>query len=120
MSTRKPKIQRVELSNDSLPLHCPFCGAIAHESDENWGEEVSPCKHVLFIAHDEGFEYRSDRFNVLMNISEQDDFAPGQGKHGYDGFTDKVPLADAIKFAYYVPAPSFFGVYIGLAHTDDE
>lgn len=120
MSTRKPKIQRVELSNYSLPLYCPFCGVIAHESVDNSDKEVAPCEHVLFIAHDEGFEYRSGRFNVLMKISEQEDDDIELGEHGYDGFTDKVPLSDAIKFALYVPAPSFFGVYIGLALSDSE
>lgn len=116
----QPKIQRVELSDYGDALYCPFCGALAHQSDENWESDVEPCKHVLFIAHDEGFEHRSDRFNELMNIVGIDDDEIEMPKHGIDGLTDSVPLTGAVKFCSYISAPSFFGVYIGFAPTDED
>lgn len=79
---------------------------------------VNPCPHTLFMAHDEGFEYRSDRFDVNMSLSGIEDDEIETGDKGYDGLTDKVSIADSIKFASYVGAPSFFGSYVGFAPLD--
>jgi hypothetical protein len=119
MSTTK-KIQRFETSRTELPIHCPFCGAQAYAPDQDSDPVAEGCKHLLFVAHDEGFELRSDRFDALMKIAGKDDQDIELGEKGYDGFTDRVQLADSIKFAIYTPAPSFFGLYIGFAPTDDE
>ena len=120
MGKKKNLIQRVETWRYDLPLHCPFCGAkaIDPESDSDPAENL--CEHVLFFAHDEGFELRTDRFNALMHIEGVEDDELDLGDHSYDGFTDKVELVDSIKFAIYTPAPSFFGVYVGFAPTVDE
>ena len=43
-----------------LPVHCSFCGDLIDGVDdlESIGK---PCKHTLYIAHDEGFAFVSDR-----------------------------------------------------------
>lgn len=38
-----------------------------------------------------------------------------EGELAYDGFTSRVCCKDAVKYAIYTPAPSFLGVYIGVA-----
>ena len=36
-------------------------------------------------------------------------------ENAYDGFTSQLRCKDAIKYAIYTPAPSLYGVYIGVA-----
>lgn len=115
------KIQIVEINTHyEIQLHCPFCGCTPITEDG----EATPCVHTLFVAHDEGFVFRSDRFNEnlkLEGLSEgQVQEQVGDTEHGYDGLTSTVTLADSIKFASYVGAPSFFGSYIGFAPLDVE
>jgi hypothetical protein len=120
MPKKKNLIQRVETWRYDLPLHCPFCGAKAIDPESETSPLANLCKHVLFVAHDEAFEIRSDKFNSLMGIEGIEDDDIELGEKGYDGFTDQVVLADSIKFAIYTPAPSFFGAYIGFAPSEDE
>lgn len=113
-------IQRVELSLTNIPIHCPFCGQrvlgyAGSDEDPSQESQVHPCPHTLFVAHDEGFEYRSARFNDAMGLPTDEDPFPDIGDDSYDSFTDKVSIADALKFASYVPAPSGFGAYVGFA-----
>ena len=118
MNRRNQKIQRVELLGQETALHCPFCGAKAYSPDPDETQSLKPCEHALFVAHDEGFEYRSPRFDRIMNLAgvADDDIDPGA--KGYDALTDGVICPDAVKFACYVPAPSFFGSYHGFAPTE--
>jgi len=119
MSTQKNEIQIVEVFPCDDPLLCPFCGATLYglDADDQSGEPS--CPHVLFIAHDHGFEFRSERFNSLMGISgvSDDDLESliHEGELAYDGFTSRVCCKDAVKYAIYATAPSFLGVYIGVA-----
>lgn len=119
MSTKK-MIQRYETWRTDLPLFCPFCGEKAYDPNQEAEPILEGCKHVLFIAVDDGFEHRSDKFDALMGIVGKEDADIELGEKGYDGFTDQVELADSVKFAAYTPAPSFYGLYIGFAPTDDE
>ena len=119
MKNNRNQIQRVELECYDIPIYCPFCGAVAYEVDPEKHEKTKPCEHVLFFAHDEGFEFRSERFNKAMNIEGISDEDIELGDHGYDGFTDRVVLRDSVKFAAYVPAPGFFGAYVGFAPVDE-
>ena len=120
MGKKKPKIQRVELLTDEHASHCPFCGAKAIEGGDSEDMISDFCEHVLFMAHDVAFEYRSERFDALMGIDgvESDDLELGD--KGIDGYTDSVPLEGSVKFASYQGAPSFFGAYVGFAPADDE
>jgi hypothetical protein len=113
------QIQRVELIGQDIPLHCPFCGVQAYTPDDDQPPTFATCGHLLFIAHDEGFEYRSPRFDRLMNLEGVANEDVDPGTKGYDEFTDRVICEDAVKFASYVPAPSFFGAYYGFALGED-
>jgi hypothetical protein len=120
MTKKKHLIQRVEILTDEYAIHCPFCGAEAIAAGDE-GEMVEEfCKHILFMAHDEGFEYRSSRFDELMGVAGVESDEIEFGDKGVDGYTDKVNLVDSVKFALYQPAPSFFGAYVGFAPTADE
>ena len=123
MTTKK--IQRVELNEFYYtPIHCPFCGNQTSPDRDADSFQLNPCKHLLFVAHDEGFEYRSAAFNKNLNIIDiaSDDIYDhfGDDWQGYDGLTDKVTIPDAVKFASYVSAPSFFGAYHGFAPLDND
>lgn len=113
---KQQAIVRVEVSFKVI-VHCPYCGNEALNPQKAQGDQdvFSPCPHTLFFAHDEGFEYRSDRFDVaagIVNVESGDIELP---EYGVDGFTDQIKMAGAVKFASYVPAPVFFGMYIGFA-----
>ena len=104
-------------------IHCPFCGKKVVLNDEQL-LEIYPCKHTLFVAHDEGFEYRSKIFDDHLEISGVDDDGVcsifGDEVTGIDRVTNLVDLPDSIKFASYVPAPGFLGSYCGFAALDDD
>jgi hypothetical protein len=116
------KIQRVELTTHySISIYCPFCGQRVSdvEAGEAGGDWVKPCIHTLFVGHDEGFEYRSERFNAQLVLPKDDDEINLSNK-GIDGLTDQTAFDDAVKFAAYVGPPSGFGSYVGFAPVDDN
>ena len=88
---------------------------------ETEGEHMThPCSHTLFIAHDEGFEYRSRLFDEalsLVGIQSHDIELP---EHGIDGLTHRVAIADSVKFTAYVGPPSGFGLYVGFAPNETD
>ena len=96
-------MQRVELQSNVGSLHCPFCGK------RTIGQEgVTPCKHTLFVATDEGLEYCSKKVDGATLITQA-------AKSNWDKATDGLDYPESIKFAIFVPAPSFLGSYIGYA-----
>jgi hypothetical protein len=109
----KKTIQRVELDTYTSPVFCPACGhkVIDPDSDES---PFEACSHTLFFATDEGFEFRSERFDTVKKIVGVEDDDLKLGKNGYDGFTDNLPIPNSVKFAIYVPAPGFMGMYVGF------
>ncbi|MGB4497885.1 MAG: hypothetical protein WBI40_04235 [Methylococcaceae bacterium] len=118
MIQRKQTIQRVELNKFYyIPIFCPFCGQCV-QTEQNDSLKINPCVHTLFIGHDMGFEFRSERFNLNLEIThiENDDY----WEEGIDFLTDKVTIVDSVKFATYVGMPSGFGTYIGFAPIDEE
>ena len=111
-------IQRVEFCKFyDIPVFCPFCGAMVFaNSMEDPAANVNPCRHTLFVAHDEGFEYVSDKPDLDLSNLNLDVISELQ--IGVDQATDSVVAVDAVKFAFYVPAPSGFGSYSDLhRHT---
>ena len=109
-------IQRLELKAYYwVPVHCPFCGIRVMGADPVDETLMTPCAHTLFIAHDEGFEYRAGRLDENLGIQgvANDDIA-GRGE-GIDALTDKVKLPDAVKVAAYAEAQAGFGSYYGFA-----
>jgi hypothetical protein len=70
------------------------------------------------VAHDEAFDYRSDRFDADVGIIGIDSDDIDLPENGIDGLTNLVTIPGAVKFASYIPAPSFFGTYVGFAPVD--
>lgn len=112
------KIKEIE-SGD--PINCPFCNELIRDDDEQSPcfDKSGRCEHLLFVAVDEGFEFRSNQFNQHMNIeppreNETDDFFPENEEDGIDGFTNKVTIPGYIKLAIYEPH-GFNGAYFGFA-----
>ena len=119
------KIQRVELNQKYYAnIHCPFCGALVYEQDKDDGDldsMLKPCPHTLFFAYDDDLHFRSARFDELKSIDgkSSDDISDDDAFESWDSFTDDVDVADGVKFAMYVGAPSGYGSYLGFATTDD-
>ena len=116
MSTKR--IQKIEIDQYDLPIHCPVCGHRVLGGAESEEAEVSPCRHTLFVAHDEGFEYRSPLFDKTKGIEGIPSEEIDPGEDGYDGFTDALSLKNAMKISVFMPAPSFLGAYIGFVFED--
>jgi hypothetical protein len=120
---RLAKIQRVELLTFYyISIFCPFCGSKVVDMDEENAVSINPCVHTLFVATDEGFEYRSARFNEALGINDlQDDEIDSHfgDAAGFDGITDSVDLPDAVKFAAYVGPPGGMGSYVGFAPLEE-
>lgn len=118
------EIQRVELhAFYHVSIFCPFCGAkvIDNEEASSGGDSpTNPCLHTLFVAHDEGFEYRSERFNRERGLAGLDDWDVDTGDMTFDGFTDRTDIPDAPKIAAYAGPPSGFGSYVGFAPVEDR
>ena len=99
-------MQRVELTDwEGLKIYCPFCGSLVLSE-----EGMSHCEHTLFHAADEGgFEYINPKLKIQEKDIELND-------KNMDEFTNEISYPNAIKFAIYQPAPSFFGAYIGFSN----
>ncbi len=111
-------IQKIEMQSNNLPLHCPVCGQCILTGTGDKQDVLNPCKHTLFIANDEGFEYRSIIFDKVKGIDGAKLNQIDIGDQGCDRFTDSFALKNTIKFAFYEPAPSFFGVYVGFIFVE--
>ena len=99
-------MQKIELNRPvDSKLFCPFCGTATI------GDGINPCKHTLYIATDESWEYVSD----VLGLGDEPDI----GDDNMDEFTDKIKFPESLKIACYTPAPSFFGVYIGYADNKE-
>lgn len=103
------------------PVVCPFCGFVAYPGAEEKGWEFDPqtcvCRHLLFVATDYGFSYRSSVFNAHMGLTDDKDSEPRlslEEASNIDAYTSRVCIPGAIKVAAYTPAPSFFGIYYGF------
>lgn len=116
MPTPDPeRIQRIEFNLGLFAaLHCPFCGQLVQPGPDADDLELNTCAHTLFIATDEGFEFRSFRFDGVMDTFGIDNADLDLQDESVDAWTDTYPEPLAIKFAFYNPAPSFFGVYVAF------
>jgi len=113
-------IQRVELTKHyEVSIFCPFCGQKVVDMEAEGEYMTHPCAHTLFIAHDEGFEYRSGLFDEALGLVGIDSDDIELPEHGIDGLTDRASIADSVKFAAYVGPPSGFGSYVGFAPSDE-
>ena len=112
------EIQKIEVDSGT-PILCPICNHCV--LDENLeATSLSPCSHTIFIATDEGIEYKTSLFeNNLkdLGISIEPD-AMFELDESWDSLTDKLTINGYIKISSYVGAPSFFGAYYGFAPGD--
>lgn len=127
----KKRIKIIKIDPDDYPVYCPFCkqqiaGCETLEGDDDEEEiedeienyEYTPCEHTLFIAGDEGFEYRSERFSSLMSlppfeVGEIIEYDDNKYK-GFDELTDDVSIPGAIKYAGYVNNWQGLNVFYGF------
>ena len=79
----------------------------ALNSDEESINPITPCPHTLFLATDEGYEFKRD--DVIVNDEDEDE--------GFDTMTDSVNKLNAIKICQYEGAPSGIGSYIGFSEN---
>jgi hypothetical protein len=126
------KLQRHERNRFyHLPIYCGFCGQLILSAEEDSDPVIKPCLHTLFIAHDEGFEFLSERAadqlrgkgftvsteeggSIEVTPTDEDEIA------GPDEITDQLEFADGLKVAAYVGPPAGFGSYVGFAPLEDE
>jgi hypothetical protein len=124
------KLQRTErYAFYHLPIHCGFCGKLACDFEGQIGE---PCKHVLFVAHEEGFEYLAERaaaqlvekgFAVegLEDGSIHAERVAGEEDLDIpDSITDEFEFADGVKVVAIVGPPSASETYVGFAPVEGE
>jgi len=85
---------------------------------ENAAEPFNPCRHTLFIAHDEGVEYMSKLASDKLGIGSAEEAM--ESEDSIDELTDRILIPDAVKFAAYAGPPSGYGDYVGFAALDDD
>lgn len=126
------KMQRYERNRfPHLPVHCGFCGQLVISASEN-EPLINPCAHTLFIAHDEGYEFLSERavlqlrkkgFTVSTETGKPIEVTPAHEEDGIDSpdeITDQLEFEDGLKVASYEGMPSGFGAYVGFAPLEDK
>ena len=113
-----------------LPVYCGFCGHQVLDRVDSISEP-SPCKHTLYIAHIEGFEYIADRVkNQLKDkgyIFDDGEFM-ATIEHVSDEDKEMSPyeiptlleFEDGLNVECVVGAPSGMIVYVGFAPLDGE
>jgi hypothetical protein len=100
-----------EIDHKEKNIHCPLCNHLSVKMPEKQEPIIDPCEHLLFVAHDMGFEYRSERFNqYLVEQYGTDDFDDTEPFE-----TDTVDIEGAIQLVQHQPALSFYGTYFGFA-----
>jgi hypothetical protein len=124
------KLQRTERSAFyHMPIYCGFCGKLACDFE---GQIEERCKHVLFVAHEEGFEYLAERATaqLVKKGFAVEKFADGAiqvervaGEEDLDipdSITDEFEFEDGIKVVAIVGPPSASETYVGFAPVEGE
>jgi hypothetical protein len=117
------EIQKIVLEAGE-PILCPICNhCVLDEKSEE--PSLSTCSHTIFIATDEGIEYKTSLFeNNLkdLGINIEPD-AMFESDESWDSVTDKLTINGYIKVTYSNPSPSYAGIYYGFApgeHSEKE
>jgi hypothetical protein len=118
---KNTKMQCVELNDDNVnPIHCPFCGTLVgrgaeEETVDGW--IVGQCKHLLFAAHDEGFEYRSERFDEAVDaaLGKKTDEEREEIADDINQLVEVIKIQDAFMFHSMMGPPAQFSTYIAFA-----
>ena len=99
---------------------CPFCNQlIVNLDDTDFDDtEISSdyelCEHTIFIATDEGFEFKSDKINKILNIDpeiEGFEIELPDGIEDINQLTDQFEIEGGIKIAVcdYNGLGAYFG-----------
>ena len=103
----KTKIKHLKQADG---LKCPCCNQVIIDFEKENSKPL-PCKHTLFIATDEGFEYRSKSYKDLQKEKI--------GKHGEESFhdyTNNIPIDGAVKVIFpLAQMPCCLDLYVGFA-----
>lgn len=112
-------IKCVEIAHDEI-IKCPFCNHVVLDPNKDKIDEeyYSPCGHTIFVAHDMGFDYVTTALEKNLGIANMQNEDIDTGDGGFDGLTSRTTIPGSVRFASYVPAPSFFGTYVGFAPAD--
>lgn len=93
-------------------LFCPKCGSQVIKDNEEI--DISKlCKHILFVAHDEGFEY--SKVKSIITDYEEDD----EREESLDEYLTNLDFDNALLIKKYAPAPYFFGSYVGFDFSEN-
>jgi hypothetical protein len=117
------KMQCVDLNDDNAnSIHCPFCGTLigrgAEDEDAGQGEWIiGECEHLLFAAHDEGIEYRSEIFDKAVSaaLSSKTDDEREELSDDLNELVELIEIQDAFMFHSMMGPPAQFSTYIGFA-----
>ena len=124
------KLQRTERhAFYHLPVYCGFCGKIACDFE---GRIEERCRHLLFVAHEEGFEYLAERATTQLvekgfavetyedGAIQVERVAGEQDLDMPDSITDEFEFADGVKVVAIVGPPSASETYVGFAPVEGE
>ena len=116
-----------------LPIHCGFCGQLVIPHEESLDDStINPCKHTLFIAHSEGYEFLSERVQEQLKQKgygiEIDGslvmicyYEPREEESlDVDDMIRELNFADALVVESVVGAPSGMSLMVGFAPNEDE
>jgi hypothetical protein len=101
-----------------VPILRP-AGEWGHNEEGNY--DYKTCEHTIFIAHDEGFEFRTAEVNKLLKINPKTDgleIEVPDGILGFDGFTDLIDIEGGVKIATYDDCARPEGIYFGFKPND--
>jgi hypothetical protein len=112
------EIQKIVLEAGE-PILCPICNhCVLDEKSEE--PSLSTCSHTIFIATDEGIEYKTSLFeNNLKDLGiniESDEWY--ESDESWESLTEKLTIKGLILISIYVGPPSFFGTYCGFAPVE--
>jgi len=120
-------IQNIDLTEFyDVNIHCPFCGdkVIDYGAENSDEAGVLPCKHTLYIASEEAWEYQSETFNKHLGLVGVDlnevglgkDELPEKYKDLFSNFEliEKIKIPDSLNISQHVGPPAMMVGYIGF------
>ena len=120
-------IQNIDLTEFyDVNIHCPFCGDKVIDFGAENSEEAAgtfPCKHTLYIASDEAWEYQSETFNKHLGLVGVDLNEVGWDKDGlpeqYKDLSifeliEQIKIPDSLNISQHVGPPAMMVGYIGF------
>ncbi len=115
-----------------LEIHCEFCGQLVIPSEDSLKEfQINPCKHTLFIAHSDGYEFLSERVQAQLKQKgygiEIDGalvmicyYEPrGEELLDVDDMIKELDFADGLVVESVVGPPSGMSLMVGFAPLAD-